>query len=462
MNPFTNIFKLSLWDFGAKTAYFLAFIYLARVLGVSSYGVLEFAISVLTYFLLIAEGGLEVWATREAAKTEDIPQLVSRIIPLRFLFSGVAFLLLIALLPLLPPYPFLKLILILFGLSLFVQAGNLKWVFMGKENMGMVGRGLALAQLVFAIGVFAFIRNPLEVYWVPVMKLFGDLIMAGYFARRFTLGFGELNLRYRLEVRREVVGPALMMGTSQGLGLLNYNFDTLLLGLITGPMAVGLYNAAYRPVTMALAMPLTYFIGLFPILSRLHKEGLEGFTELVKRSLGLSSMVAFPLGVSGLFLSEPIVMLLFGQDYRESVPALQVLVWSAVLVILRGTYRQALNAAGCQNLDLRCAATSATLNVTLNVILIPRLGFIGAAIATVIGDFVWLLMASIYFNRHVTKDGILKLVMKPFVASLVMSLSFLCLTAYHWMLQASVSGVIYCITLLFLGKSELRTWFFLR
>ncbi len=60
MNPLTNIFKLSLWDFAAKTAYFLAFIYLARVLGVSSYGVLEFAISVIAYFLLIAEGGLEV------------------------------------------------------------------------------------------------------------------------------------------------------------------------------------------------------------------------------------------------------------------------------------------------------------------------------------------------------------------------------------------------------------------
>ena len=62
----------------AKTLSFLAFVYLARILGVADYGTLEFALAILTYFLLLGDGGLELWATREVARGRDISQLSGR------------------------------------------------------------------------------------------------------------------------------------------------------------------------------------------------------------------------------------------------------------------------------------------------------------------------------------------------------------------------------------------------
>ena len=59
-NPFRNILKLAAGDFLAKTLYFFSFVYLARVLGVNTFGVLEFANSLLTYLLLMADAGLEI------------------------------------------------------------------------------------------------------------------------------------------------------------------------------------------------------------------------------------------------------------------------------------------------------------------------------------------------------------------------------------------------------------------
>ena len=100
-----NILKLSAWDFLAKTAYFLTFIFLARTLGVSSYGVLEFALSVMMYFYLLADCGLELWATRESAKTEDISPLIKKVLPLRLLLAGLAFILLLGLLNIFPDFP---------------------------------------------------------------------------------------------------------------------------------------------------------------------------------------------------------------------------------------------------------------------------------------------------------------------------------------------------------------------
>ena len=84
-NPFRNILKLAAGDFLAKTLHFFTFVYLAPVLGVNTFGVLEFANSLLTYLLLLADAGMEIWSTREAAQTSDIRRLIGRVMPLRFL-----------------------------------------------------------------------------------------------------------------------------------------------------------------------------------------------------------------------------------------------------------------------------------------------------------------------------------------------------------------------------------------
>ena len=67
--------------------------------------------------------------------------------------------------------------------------------------------------------------------------------------------------------------------------------------------------------------------------------------------------------------------------------------------MLRWVYMDSLRATGHQALDVRCAITSASLNVALNVLLIPRFGMIGAASATVYADVVWFVMSYYYFRR---------------------------------------------------------------
>jgi len=451
MNPFRNILRLSVGDFVAKTLYFLAFVYLARVLGVANYGVLEFALSILSYLLLLADGGLELWATREAARGTDMRQLVARIVPLRFLLATGAFGMLLVLLPVFPDYPALQTILVLFGLTLLAQAANLKWVFMGREQMARVAAGLVVAQIVFAVAVFGFVRGPAEVVWVPVLQLAGDLAMAVYFWRLFAAMHGG-RLAFTLRGAGSVLQPALTMGASQVLALMSYNFDSVLLGFFLGQMAVGWYNAAYKPVTVVLAMPFTYFLGLFPVLSRTYTESQEAFREIVVRSLRLMSVFAVPIGVGGTFLAEPIIGFLFGPAYANSVLPLQILAWSAVLVILRFTYRQALNAAGRQELDLRCASAAAGLNLGLNLLLMPRYGIIGAAVATLLSEVLWLTTALYYFYRYVTRLRLLPLLARPVAAAVAMGAFFLLTQPLFWVVRGFVGGLVYFGVLLLLGE----------
>jgi O-antigen/teichoic acid export membrane protein len=453
---FRNIAHLSLGDFLAKALNFLAFVWLARVLGVSEFGVLEFAGSLLTWFLLLGDGGLELWATREAARTSDLRGLVARVAPLRFLLATASFVLLFLCLPVLPGGARLQVVMALFGLSLFAQAATLKWVFMGRERMAAVARMMVVGQVVFAVAVFALIRRPEQVIWVPVLRLAGDLGVALGFARLFRREHGGLLLPYTFAGARLTLTPALTLGLSQAMGLLNFNFDSILLGFLRGLREVGFYNAAYKPVTVALQLPLTYFIGLFPALSRTYAESREAFQALVIRSFRLCTIFAIPLGVGGTMLAAPIIQLLFGADYADSVAPFSILVWSAVFVILRGSARHGLNAAGHQALDLKCALLSAGLNVGLNILLIPRYGMLGSACATVVADVVWFAAVLYFFHRTAGRLPIAGILVRPMLAGVVMGATLWYGAVLQWMVRGAVATAVYFAVLLALGDPELK------
>ena len=320
-SPFHNILRLASGDLVAKALSFLAFVYLARILGVSDFGILEFASSVLTYLLLLADGGLEMWGTREAASTADLPALAERILPIRMLLACLAFAILLAVLPLFPHYPRLHAVIVLYGLSVFAQAISLKWVFMGQQAMSRVARGLVIGQVLFAATVLLAIHNTAALLWIPVLRLGGDLATALYFARWFRRVYGRFPLK--MSLGGVALAPALTLGLSQAMGLLNYNFDSVLLGFMRGPALVGLYNAAYKLILIGLTFPITYVVGLFPSLSRSFAESREEFRLLVRRSIELWLVFIVPLVVGGVFLADPVVQFLYGPPYAQSVDAVE-------------------------------------------------------------------------------------------------------------------------------------------
>ena len=446
-------------DLVSKALSFFAFVYLARILGVSNFGVLEFAGSVLTYLLLIADGGLEMWGTREASKTTDLPGLAARVVPFRLLLASVSFALLLLALPLFPHYPKLRLVLVIYGTTVFAQAVNLKWTFMGQQQMARVARGLVIGQALFAATIFAFIHSAVGLVWVPVLRLVSDLATAVYFARWFHRVHGRLPLALNVRGLGAVLKPALTIGLSLAMGLLNYNFDAVLLGFLRGATFVGWYNAAYKLILVGMSFPISYFAGLFPALSRQYVESREDFRLLVRRTVELWFLFVVPLVIGGTFLATHIITFLYGAAYVNSTAPFRILLWSAAMVVLRWVYMDSLRATGYQALDARCAIASATLNVGLNILLIPRYGMIGAASATTFADFVWFAMSYYYFRRAVLPREPLPSVRGPLVGGAAMTAALWLARPLVWPVQAILSVIVYLAVQILFGTLNLRQFF---
>lgn len=428
------------------------------MLGVSAYGVLEFANSIVVYLLLIGEAGLDRWGVRAAAQEPDSAKLAGQFLPLRLLLAAATYVLLLLCLPLFPHFAQLRPALIIFGLILFAQAWNLKWVFMGRQEMSRVGIGLALYQAAFAVAIFFFVHDDADLLKVAALRFASELLLAAYFALHFAKQIGPIRFSFRMADSLKQLRPALTMGAAQFLSLLNYNFDAVLIGYLLSEREVGWYGAAYKPVTVALAIPLTYYLGYYSVLSRAHSEGSEPFRKLVEHSLRLTSIFALPLGIGASLLAQPILGLLYGPSYAPAIPVLQVLAWSAVLVILRGNYRHALHASGKQDVDLRFSCLATGTNIVLNVLWIPRFGMIGAAWATLISEVLWLLLSWIGYRRNIGPMHLLPYLWRPLVAGAGMATILLYGWPTMWIVRAVLASLLYFFVLWILRDSEVTKW----
>jgi O-antigen/teichoic acid export membrane protein len=257
---------------------------------------------------------------------------------------------------------------------------------------------------------------------------------------------------------RSILRPGLTMGVLEILQVVNYNFGAVLLGFLIGATTVGWYGAAYKPVTVALAMPMTYFMGLFPALSSAFAGNREEFRSVLSRSLRLTSSLSIPLGVGGAMLAGPIILLLFGEAYAPSVPVLRVLVWSVVLVLVRGTLDLALNAAKHTEVDLRVAVVSAGTNIVFNFVLIPAYGMMGSAVAALLSELVWVTLVTNRVNHYVLPVNLFLYLWRPVLAGVAMAGFLWFGQPLYWMVRAVLSVGVYFGVLFLVGGANVREW----
>lgn len=173
-----------------------------------------------------------------------------------------------------------------------------------------------------------------------------------------------------------------------------YNdIDKTMLARLASLEAAGIYAAAYRILDAAFAPIRSLLYASYARFFQSGVNGMRGTLSLVGKLLPYAA--GYGLGISILlFVSAPILPYILGRDFVETVPALR---WLALLPLLRVLHyfpANSLTGAGFQGLRCFCHVTTAVLNVCLNLWLIPKYSWKGAAWASLASDgmhviFMW-------------------------------------------------------------------------
>ncbi|PYE88974.1 lipopolysaccharide biosynthesis protein [Phyllobacterium leguminum] len=170
----------------------------------------------------------------------------------------------------------------------------------------------------------------------------------------------------------------------EGFFFLLINVDVLMVGHYMDPDHVAVYFATVKILALAHFVYFAVKAGVAQRYSQLlHSGDRQRFASFVSGSVRWTFWPTLGLGIVLLLLGQPMLSL-FGSSFTQGYPLLFVLIIGVIARASVGPAESLLNMSGNQNVCAALYAVALFINVALNMLLIPRFGLVGAALATAI------------------------------------------------------------------------------
>jgi O-antigen/teichoic acid export membrane protein len=183
-----------------------------------------------------------------------------------------------------------------------------------------------------------------------------------------------------------MVRATFAIGLTVLLNTALFRIDTVMVSVLKDDAAVGFYGAAYRLLESPLFIAYGLVAALLPALSRATRTSRPPIGELAAVGLKLILCAMAPIGMAYALLAEPIVELVYGQDFLPAIPAVRLLGGAAALYGIGYLAAYILIAQGRQRVLPQVTAGVLAFNVIANLLLIPPLSFSGAALVTSLSE----------------------------------------------------------------------------
>lgn len=160
--------------------------------------------------------------------------------------------------------------------------------------------------------------------------------------------------------------------------------DIVLLGLLSTEEEVGIYGAVTRISEIWYFLPTTIVVSTFPSIMSARQSNPELYKAKLQKLFNIMTIGAIAIAIPVTFLSSWLMQFLYGNAYAAGGNVLAVHVWACVFVFLGVASSKFFVAENLLKNQFYRTIIGAILNIVLNIILIPKLGSLGSAIATVI------------------------------------------------------------------------------
>lgn len=273
-------------------------------------------------------------------------------------------------------------------------------IHMGNQDFKGVFWSKLVYGLVFILGI-AWVwwkMGAVELKYLPLLQCIAAvpslLIFAVY--RRSYLRFGPMMKGWLSKIFHF---GKFVLGTNFSSMFFN-KVDLLMLAFFLNPVAVGLYNVATR-ITNYMEVPMSGISqAIYPRLAQVGQEkGYLKVGALYERSVGYLLALTIPIVGVVFFFPEPIIQWVAGSQYMEAAPILSILVIAVLVKPWGRLFGITLDAIGKPKLNFYFLLSGLLLNITLNAILIQLWGLKGAAFATLLSLWTFVIAGQLFIGR---------------------------------------------------------------
>lgn len=378
--------------------------FLARALGPEAYGILGFGTAVLSYFGLLAVLGTDFYGMREIARDPDrARKLVAQILGLRLVLVAIASILFLLVLSRIDQPDRVKTVMVVQGAGLFVTALTLDFIFQGLQRMRVIAFRQAAAAVLVLIAVVLLIRSPDDLFiaaGIPVAMIALTITWLAFLTHRRIIPLG---IDFDPAAWRPILRASLPIVIAGVMATIFLNIDIVMLGFLAEPRAVGLYVGVSKIFVIALMMGGLIGGAFSPALAAAWPKS-EEMRIRYRDFMAAVMFVGAPVAALGVAFPADIIAIIFGSEFIGGEAALILLMTTVIFGHGCIASASALINWNDQTAQMVVYAMGAAANVVLNLVLIPRYGIEGAAMATLAAQLLILvgLTGRIRFKFHQT------------------------------------------------------------
>ena len=429
----------------------LLFILIGRQLGPAASGSFSLATTYFTFvFGLSALGLHEVMVRELPARRDESGRYLVNYVTLRLLLSAAVYGLLLLGLRLFAPYSATTTeVIVILSLAAIPEAvfSMCQSLFEAHERLlTPLLASVASTALKLVAGFWLLTRGAdvVTMAWVvPLASLLSLLVFAPGLARLFRRTPQRLPARLDLGFLRAHLAAMPSFFVIQLFSLLDYQADILLISLLLTEDDVGQYAAAQTILLGFNLMPVAVRTALYPVMSRYFVQAPDKLAVLNDKISRYLLAVILPVATGVTLLAGPIIALVYGPAFGPAVPVLQIAIWAVVCLFLNVPHSRLALIYNRQRDAALLLGLTTGLNVALNLLLIPRAGIIGAAVARLLASLALFLVFYVYTQTRLTPVSLLPSPLRPLLATALMALAVWPLRGWPLAVPVVVGAVVY-------------------
>lgn len=404
---------------------FFYILYTAMYLGAEGFGILSFALAFTGIFGLFSDMGLSSLSIREMARSKDLAKkYTSNIAVIKVILFFISFSLIVLVINLLNYSEESIEVVYIIGLSVAINSlSNIfNSLFQALERMEYISIGRIFNIVLIFIGTLFSIHQNYSIIAFAWVYFLSSLIVLVYLFAICYWKFFIPSPEFDIIFWRNTIKQSWPFFLSAIVDLIAFKIDIIMLSAMKGNTVVGYYSAAYKILEALLFIPGVFSASIYPITSNFFVSSSEQLKIIFQKSVQYLLIISLPIAVGTTLLADKIIHLLYKGDFVQSTLALQILIWTIPAIFLSYTFGTMLASMNKQILSFKINLFGMFLNIGLNLLLIPKYSFVGAAAATVLTSLSAFVCSYYFLSKFIFRFQFQAFVTKLITASSMMGI----------------------------------------
>jgi len=382
--------------------------YVSRVLLPIGTGKVSFVTSVVAYFNMFAQLGIPTYGVRAIAKVRDdkneLTKIAQELLIINLIMSVLVYIVLFFAVAFIPRLHEEKALYFIISSTILLSAIGMEWMYRGLEKYTYITVRSIIFKFIAMIAMFALIhvKEDYVIYGaISVFAASASNVLNYINARKYI----DLRPVGNYDFKRHIgaIGTFFAMACATQIYT---HLDTVMLGFMIDDVEVGLYNAAVKIKTILVSIVTSLGTVLLPRASYYieHKQ-MDEFQRIAKKALEFVFLCSIPMTIYFILFAKQGILFLSGEEYLGSILPMQIIMPTLIFIGITNILGiQILVPLGRENVVLYSEIAGAITDLVINIIFIPKLGAVGAAIGTLAAELVVLIWQYTALRNEVSES----------------------------------------------------------